>query len=337
MAIPSAVKVIGDAAEAAAQKAGMAGAPGVDAANPGDTPPLVVVPDPVATPVAKVDPDDYKERFSRYKTQTDQTITDLRASLAASQQTITALQGQVQTLGAQANAAPKADPATPVTLPADLSNDENYKAWLDRLPNDKSEYEDSFLRFQYGVYLAGQQGQQPNAGLEALEDKVNRVAQVQDKTAAQLYEEAMDVEFPDDQWIKLASGSDWQNFCQQQVSDVDARTYGAIVKEGSDSHSARTVTWVLKQYQQYQHTLDGSGGGTVVDDPLAAQVTPGGTGGGGGDPIQEANAKAMTYKLSEVTEFYKEVATGNKYTAEQAAAIEIQIQAAQAAGKIITG
>lgn len=336
MPIPTAVQKIGDNAEALAVEQGMTGAPGAPA-NPGESPPLAAVPDPAAQPATeKVDPDNYKERFSRYKTQTDQTIADLRGSLTASQQTITALQSQVQTLTAQAHAAP-ADPATPVTLPADLSNDPGYKAWFDRLPSEKGDYEDSHLRFLYGTYLAGQQGQKAPDNLAELEQKVDRVAQFQEKTAGQLYEEAMDHAYPNDAWISMASGPDWQDFCQDQVSPVDTRTYGAIVEQGSNSHSANTVIWVLQQYQKHLIALNSGDPGGKPADPLAGQLTPDGAGGGSGDPIEEVNAKAQTFTLSQVNEFYKEAATGNTYTPEQVSSIEKEIQAAQAAGKIIEG
>ena len=53
--------------------------------------------------------------------------------------------------------------------------------------------------------------------------------------------------------------------------------------------------------------------------------------------MDEINAQAETFTVTQVNEFFKDVATTKKYTAEQAVAIEESIKRAQAAGKIIQG
>jgi hypothetical protein len=339
MPLPSKVKEIGDAAEAAATAAGMkpASKPGIPAA---EKPAIAVVPEP-AKPGAqpKVDPDDYKERFSRYKTTTDQTIAELRQTLAQTQATLATVQGQNQNLMTKINVAPAADPDK---LAADdkAKDDAAYKTWLGNLPQSiKDEYTEDYLHDQYIIQTsaASQQSQASPDNLQQLEQKVERVAQFQEKTEGQLYEEQMDAAFPDDGWITMTQGEAWAQFLSKTVSPVDQRTYGEIVKQGNESKVANTVIWVLQQYKKHQLTLDKTQNTTETVDPLANQLTPEGAGGGGADPLAEINANTESFTSTQVNEFFKDVATTKKYSAEEAAAIEKKIIAADAAGKIIPG
>lgn len=328
MALPRAVQAIGDAAEAAAVQSGIKkGVPGAQAAEKL----------PVSVPAASGnDPENYRERFAgltrthqEYKQTTDAAMADLRSSLAISQQTITQLQSQVQSLTAQAQAAP----ANTVTT-ASSDDKAGFDKWFSQLPQKiRDEYDESYLKDQYDIQTIGKQYQSDSEGMSVLQQEINELKQYQAKTAGQLYEEAMDAAFPNDGWIKLASGSDWNDFCNQTVSPVDTRTYGKIVKQGSDSHNAATVTWVLRQYEKY---LTGLNGGTATANPVEGLLTPDGSGGGTGNPISEINAQAGTFTLSQVNAFYADRTKG-KYTPEEAASMERQIEAAHAAGKIIQG
>ena len=197
------------------------------------------------------------------------------------------------------------------------------------------EYEDSFWETQYIIQM-NSVATQSNAPDTALQNRINTLEQHQVLTDGQQYEKQMDAAYPDDAWIHMASGDDWQGFCAKQVSPVDTRTFGQVVKEGSESHQAETVIWVLKQYERHLLTLNADAASGKVD-PLTGLLTPGGSAGDGGDPISQINAQAETFTVTQVNEFFKDVATTKKYTAEQAAAIETQITAAQAAGKIIQG
>lgn len=328
MALPRAVQAISDAAEKAAVDSGIKGMPGESAGN------LLATPDPAAP---RNDPENYRERFAgltkthqEYKQSTEATMASLRASLATSQQTITQLQSQVQSLTAQANAAP----AGQVTN-ANSDNDAGFDEWFKSLPKRlQDEYDEGYLRDQYLIQTTANKGKPNSDGLSALQQKINQLESSQALTAGQAYEAAMDAAFPNDGWITMASGSDWNDFCRETVSPVDTRTWGQIVKQGSDSHNAASVIWVLKQYQQY---LSGLNGGTAPANPVESLITPDGSGGGTGNPIDSFNAQGTTFTLSQVNKFFKDVATGNKYTAEQAAAIEKQITAAHEAGKILQG
>lgn len=333
MSLPKAVQQIGDAAEAAAVKAGIK--PGGQPAPGEQQPAVAVVADP-APGGQKVDPDNYKERYSRYKATTDETISELRQTLAQTQATLADVQRQNQELITKLNTAPQPAAADPAS-PAEPDTDAAYKAWLDKLPQKiKDDYTEDYLRDQFIIQTSAA-GQRDNASpdnLSDLESRVNHIEQVAVKTEAQLYEEAMDEAYPDDAWITMTHDKKWGEFCAQKVSPVDQRTYGEIVKQGNETHTAQTVIWVLRQFEQYQSNLND--GGSAQPNPLESQLTPE-DGGDGGDPITEINAQAETFTVTQVNQFFTDVATTKKYTAEQAKAIEDSILKAQAAGKIIQG
>ena len=331
MPLPSAVQKIGDAAEAAAEQAGMK--TGGKPLQPVETASAVI------NEPAKVDPSDYKERYSRFKATTDNTIAELRQNIVERDQKLAAQNATISELRTQV-----AQKTTAQTIPekslAGTKEDPAYKTWFDNLSQHlKDEYTEDYLFDQFAIQqsLAPKQEKPAKSNdLSELETRVNNLAQFQEKTKAELYEDEMDTAFPNDEWITLANGPEWSKFCLQTVSAVDGRTYGDIVKQGSESHTAATVTWVLNQFKQHQKsTLEAN-----TDKPvnaLAGMVTPEGSGGGGGDPISEINAQAETFTQSQVTQFFNDVATTKKYSAEQAGAIEKQIMAAQTAGKIIQG
>ena len=99
------------------------------------------------------------------------------------------------------------------------------------------------------------------------------------------------------------------------------------------------VIWVLNQYKQ---SLDAkqSADATITQqqNPLEGLVSPeSATGGTGTDPISELSNQTESFTLSQVNQFFKDVATTHKYSAEQASEIEGRIKAAQAAGNILPG
>ncbi len=333
MPLPKAVQEIGDAAEAAATKAGM---------KPGSKPVVVetasskLVPVKTTNEPAKVDPGDYQTRYSNYKKATDQTITDLRQTLATTQATLSETQRQVhELLTANSNSAAK--PAEPVKSTAGTKDDPAYKLYLEKLPESiKNEYTEDYLFDQFIINsTAGAGSDQSDNDISKLETKLDNVIQDQNKTKKEIYYDEMDVAFPNDEWITLGNGSKWSEFCLKAVSPVDRRTFGDLVEDATNTLTSSTLIWVLNEYKQHLSTLDG-----VVEnevDPLLSQVTPEGAGGGGGDPVAEINARAETFTHSQVTQFFTDVATTKKYTAEEAGSIEKSILAAQAAGKIIPG
>jgi len=335
MALPQAVQKISDAAEAAAVESGIK--PGVKPVDAGGNP---VMQSQAAT-VTPIEPtqggEDWEKRFKGLTTthqQIKQQLDQAQSTIGANQQTIASLQQQVSQL-MNSQKAPAAEAVKP-------DQDAPYKAWLEKLPKKiKDDYDEGYLRDQFIIQssMTVKQPSQDNTGIDDLKQDVASVKQYMAKSQTQLYEDAMDQAYPDNAWINLASGDKWSEFCRKEVSPVDNRTWGEIVKEGSDSHRATTVIWVLKQYEAHQSELDpGDNADAVANNSLSGQLTPdAGTGSGGGDPIAEINAQAKTFTQSQVTQFFNDVATTNKYSAEDAKAVEMQIVAAQAAGKIIPG
>lgn len=332
MSLPKAVQAIGEAAEAAAVEAGI---------KQGDkpltrlveSPPLEIAPVNDPAPAKKVDPEDYKERFSRYKTSTDQTISELRTNLTQAQQTIAEVQKQNQELISQVtNLVATSQTSSPAAEKS--ADDAAYKAWLDKIPQRvKDEYTEDYLKDQYAIHKASapEAPKVDDSKYKDLESKVDNVAQFQKKTLAELYEDEMDRAYPNDAWISLTQEPRWAEFCRKKVSDFDTKTYGDVVKSASDSLSAKTVIRVLQQYQNELNTAN-----PELADPLLGQLTPEG-GSGSSDPVRESNAQTETITLSQVNQFFKDRATSDKYSAEEAIDIENRIKAAQAAGKIIQG
>lgn len=330
MGLPRKVQEISDAAEAAAQQAGMK--PGSQTSVQDN--PVTAAPD--KKPEAKVDQDDYKERFFRYKNSTDQTIADLRQTLGQVQNTLADAQRQNQEISSQLN---ELRNQKPDVLDKSTSNqaDAAYKIWLNKLPaHIKEEYQEDYLRDQYDLQMSFNTDKPApkNDDFDSLKQTVSEVKQYQEKTQAQLYEEAMDKAYPDDKWIKLTQTEDWGEFCAKRLSPVDQRTYGEIVDQGNKTHNANTVIWVLSEYEKHLQTLDSKKENVV--DPLAAHLTPE-TAGNGGDPIKSITEQTETFTLSQVNQFFKDIATTDKYTPEEAKVIEQKIIAAQAAGKILPG
>ena len=332
-ALPKAVQAIGDAAEQAAIDAGIkdGGKPAQAAHAPAEPAPAIN---------KKVDPDNYEERYKRYKATTDDTINDLRKQVSDLTNSVTQKKQHNSDL-VQKLAAASATPATATDTTSKTTADPNdnevaYKAWLDGLPQRiKDDYTEDYLRDQF-FFQSTAKGQQSAAvpdNLHELEAKVEKVEQFQEKTAAQLYEDAMDEAYPDDGWILATKEPEWGAFCAKTVSPADQRTYGAIVKAGNETHDATVVIWVLGQYQQYKSELEAVD--TQTADPRENLLTPEG-GGDGGDPIKELKANAETYTLSQVNQFYQDRTKG-KYTDEEFKAIEQSILRAQDAGNIIQG
>jgi len=325
--LPSQVEKIGKDAEALAIETGIK--PGSKPLKPVETSSAHI------NEPAKVDPSDYKTRYSNYKATTDVTIAGLRQELAATNATINELRNQVaqkQEVVASTTTAVKEESL------AGTRKDPAYLAYLDKLPESiKTEYAEDWLFDQFIIQTTAGGGGGQSEDLAALNSKIDNVVQFQEKTKYELYEEAMDSAFPNDEWIKDPRDKQWNDFCGQRVSAVDSRTYGQLVKEGSQSHTASTVIWVLNQYKQHLSTL--GAGDSVGDDAatiLESQLTPD-EAGGGSDPVIEINAQSETFKQSDVDKFFVEAATTKKYTAEEAKAIEIKIIAAHAAGKILPG
>lgn len=331
--LPSQVQKISDTAEAIAKETGMK--TGSKPETPASAQ-LAVVDDPAKG--SKIDQEDYKQRYVNYKKATDVTISELRSTLATTQATLAETQRQVQGLMNAGNKPAVTDTPATVDTSSELTKESPvYKEYLAKLPKSiTDEYTEDYLFDQF-VIQTSMNGytQGESSDLSALEAKVDGVVQFQEKTKGELYEEEMDIAFPNDEWIILASGEEWNQFCKQRVSEIDSRTFGQVAKQGNETKIAAEVIWVLNQYKTHLSTLETAN--TAVVDPLLNQLTPEGGGAGGGDPITELNAQAETFTSSQVTQFFTDCATTDKYTAEEAAAIEKSIMAAQVADKIIAG
>jgi len=329
MAIPSAVRKIGEQAEQAAVDAGIK--PGSQPAPSAGNPPVAAVPDPATEQGGPVEHEDWEKRFKGYKASTDQTIADLRQTLAQMQQTLANSQEQNQLLMSRLEAGTPAKPAE--STPTESSDDID----LSILPQSfRDEYDDGFLLNMGKMMNATMVNKLKSLQerLDAIDGNINQVVQTQDKTAVQVYQERLDAAFPNNAWVSMTSegNKNWAKFCSQSLSEFDSRTYNDIVGAAHEAKDADTVIRVLKTFQAWEQAL---GGGTESGvNPLAGQVTP--EGGGGGDPIDQIDSRTETFTVSQVNQFYKDSATG-QYSPEEAAAIEQRIIAAQKAGKIIQG
>lgn len=337
MKLPSAVQKIDDEINAAMNQSGAEKAPGtadiqsIDQQNkPVSSDP--VVSDPQETS-KKVDPENWKERFTRYKASTDKTIAELRQLVANTQATVAEMQRMNQEL--MAKTSQNTDTQTSNTP---IDDDETaYKAWLAKLPEHvRDEYEESFIRTQYEIAKATGSLNTSNPEFDQMKQEFNQIKEKQVKTDRQLYEEALDEAYPDDAWLNMAVGDEWNKFCMQQVSPVDSRSYGVIVEQGNNALDAKTVIWVLREYERYLQSNGNNKQNPDIEDPLDSMVTPENGAGAGADPIEDLGEKAESYTVSQVNQFFSDVTKG-VYTPEEAKAIETKIVAAQKAGKIVQG
>ncbi len=328
MALPKAVQAVKDQVEAAEKEATQQQQP---------VPAVQAVPDPAPAQVEPNQGDDWEKRFKGLVTthqQTKQQLEQAQATMAANQQTIATLQQQVsQLMQSNAQPAPAAE-QQPSAQPSGDDLEAGFKAYYDRLPqNIKDDYTEEYLRDQYVMRVAAEPAPAPQAPAPEIEQRLGSLEQRQEKSDAEKYEEAMDAAYPDDKWIKMTSGGDerWAAFCNQRISPVDERTYGQIVATASQAHDSASVIWVLKEYEK---TLDPEPSPGSMTEPLAGHLTPEGD-AGGGNAIQAITPQTQTFSTAQITKFYSDVAMGGKYTVEEAAQIEAQIQAAQQAGTIV--
>lgn len=318
MALPSAVQKIAD--EGAAFEAQMKeGAPAPAAAAPA-IPPADPSPAPTPAPVA---PENYKERYSRYKASTDQTISDLRQQIDALNVTVTNLNARLST--------PTPAPA-PDTSAADKA-EADYKAWLKMIMPDEKEqadYEDSFLRMQFRQFQAAKKVAAPAKPDTGLTDDIKQLKEDGALTKRQLFEERMDRAFPNDGWVIAADTPGWAEFLNGEAGEFDSRTRGEILNADLAANNSYGVTKMVNAWKR--HSADPKA--TPTPDPLAAHLTPDDA-GGGGTPT-DPNAQAPTFTESQVDQIYADK-TKKMYTPEEFAVLEKQIEAAYRAGTVAPG
>lgn len=330
MALPTAVQKISDNAEALAQEAiNKSGSQAQPAEGGQQAAPNA---DPAPKAQSDGDPGNWEGRFKNYKAATDSTISELRSTLSAVQATLAQTQQTNQQLSEQLMAAPSGDNPAPSATEKD---EKAYQDWLARLPeNMRDEYEDNYLRDQFAFLQSTTNPAAEGEVISTLKNQVEELTATQTRTKVERYEDALDEAYPGDAWINLTKEPEWNDFVGGQISPADRRTFGEVVGQGSASHDASTVIWVLQQYEQHKSALNS--GSNNAPNPLEMQLSPD-TAGAGSDAVASISEQAESFTLTQVNQFFTDVATTKKYTAEEAAAIEKSIQKAQAAGKIIQG
>lgn len=344
MPLPSAVQKIAENAERQAVEQGMKGAPGEapageqPAAQPTPAqPPIAVAPEP-GTPT-----DNWEDRYKNLRAKRDETIEQQGKQVVELQQMVAKSQERIDELLVRLDKA-TAQPE-PAIDPKDVK-EAAYQEWLNKIPKRFiDDYDETWLRDQFELQQYMAPNVQPSADpdlvkrLEAAEQRLKGLDQVQQKTAREQYEDDMDAAFPNDEWINLTSSSDesWIAFCNEVVSPVDTRSYGQVLEQAHNTADSRSAIWVLAQFKTQR---DGQGTDGDAGNPLDIHLTP--EGGSGGDPIQDLDAKTESFTATQVNDFYKQAAmdTGKpnpKYSPEEAKAIEMKIIAAQGAGKILPG
>lgn len=342
--LPSQVKAIGDAAESMAVKTGMK--PEIGKPGPVDTASSKLVAINTNEPANKGSSaqEDWELRYKNFKKVSDTTVSGLRSDLAKSQESLIESQRLYQDLlksSASSNVAASSENTVVENQPPSITRDSpEFQAYFKRLPEVlTNEYTEDYLFHQYimQVSAAPAAPQGNSEEVSRLEAKIDNVAQVQQKSNQDLYEEELDTAFPNDEWIITTASESFATFALTTVSDVDHRSYGQILNEGNQNLDAPAVKWVLNEFKKQSNSTLDNGAASSAND-LSSQLTPDGSGNGsGGDPVSQVNAQSETYTLTQVNQFFVDVATGTKYTAEEASSIEKSILAAQNAGKIIQG
>ncbi len=284
-----------------------------------------------AAEVKKASPvDDWEKRFKNYKVATDKSLSDLRNQLSSSQQQVTESQRQVQELIAKAQEAPVVS-----KIEDDKPGPKHGGIDIDSLPAEMREkYEDDFLismsqlSSHQMVGLVGDLQKQ----IDDLKGNVETVVTTQVKSARDLYYDELDDKMPD--WEQIGAEQGLNEYLINPVSDFDERQLKVVFDEANANGNAKTVLKILAAYKKTAATAV-SESAIESTNALDELASPEG-GNAPGSVIDDIGAHTETFTESQVNKFYAEV-TKNKYSPEEATAIETQIQAAQVAGKILQG
>lgn len=257
-------------------------------------------------PTEKVDPEDYKQRFSRYKASADKTIHELRTQLASEAQSSKQLRARMSLLEQKLTEAPKAD-ETP--------------AWKEQLSQDDLEYLDeetlAVVAKVSGAAvankLAAMQTQLDSLESDRRAEKDLRAEQAQHDIRAdfvnRLRSAVPDVnEIDNDQRF-----AEWLNGVDQ-LSGVERRR---LAEQAMHSFDVNRVASIYNEWKAVNGTQDHRE--SRVAPKRSADAAPVQTG--------------QTYSRSDIKQFYADKSLG-KYSDSEAKRIEQDIFAAQTQGRI---
>jgi len=286
-----------------------------------------------ASPAEVTDPpaENWETRFKNYKASTDETIRELRGDLSVSQQQITQSQQQVQELIAKAQ---EQKPA--LNSEDDPSKINNGEFDLDSLPADMREkYEDEFLLSMSKmnkVQMTGIIGDLQKR-LDNLEGSIDTVQTTQAKSARDLYYDELDDKEPN--WELIGAEQGLTKYLLEPVSEFDQRPLKVIFDEADANNDAKTVLKILAAYKKTGAVDPGVNNPQDNPNALDELVSPE-VGNVSGSVIDDIGVHTESFTESQVMKFYSDV-TKNDYSAEDAAAIESKIMAAQKSGNILPG
>ena len=303
MAIPKKVLEQGAEAERLAQEAGMKGAPAP--ANKSDTDPPATPAAPAAkldqgkpaegNPPAKVDPENYKERFSRMKQKYDNEVPAMREANLKMSGELEALRRQVTELMQQLQNSKAAGPAA--TAKTDGSISERIQSVL--TDDEKEHYSPEFMAMLGRVIAAGQVSQPADSTLET---RLNTLEKRAHETAEERFWRLIDQGVP--QWEQVQATDDFREYLN--VYDRKLKmTNGAALKKAQADLDADTAIAVFEDFMNKAPAS--ATPNPDPEDPREQHVMPVTTGAGDGGDIQD-NSATRRFTEAEITKFFNEVA-----------------------------
>ena len=333
MALPRAVQEANDLADRLANERGMKGAPGEQ--SPGNEPKPAAVQSvaPAEKQQERIDPTDYKARFSNYKRETDTTISEQRQEIAQLRQQFEDLRQQNSELASRLATA----------APAQTSAAQSGGGFsLDKIPQSlRDKYDDDYLGdlvMMSQAILANSGGQSSantdiDARLRAIEADTASNKAITRKTVRQLFYEELDEKVPE--WEVI--GADQQYYSWMDVTKVnppfDNRLAKDAYNEAMDNSNAPVIIALLKRFK----SETGWASTGLPRQNLEGMVTPQG-GSPSGSMADDLGQGAGVWTESAVNKFYVDVSKG-VYTRnpQEAQRIESEIKLATQQGKILPG
>ena len=338
--LPKAVREAQAAAERTAVELGMKGAPGAEPGTPAAQAEATATPAqpaaPAEQPRERIDPEDWKTRFSNYKRETDQTISELRQTNGSLQQQIADMQRQQSALIERLTAAE----AKPANTPAVSGSGGQFT--IDMIPEEiRDQYDDEFLGAVVKVaqLVSGSSSQSvPSdivARLNQIEASTSKLNTVAVKTAQQLFYDALDGAVPE--WERIGQDQQWYDWLKatQINPPFDRRTAQDVYEQAMEGKEAEHVIALLKRFKA--ETGWAISGTINQQSNLNSRVTPDGA-APGGTLSSDLGEGAGVWTESAINQFHTDITKG-RYRGREAEAQRIsnEIQLAFQQGKVVPG
>lgn len=286
MAIPSAVQKQGDLSDELAKQAeNPQPVAAVDVNEPAKSKEQNEPQKPTGSDKTKVDTDDYKERFIRFKQKHDIEVPALRQANAALQAKVDELQEQINSLKEQQLANSESNST------ADKSMSMRDRMLAAMTEEERENWSEDFIDLMAKMTQVAQESSSNKPDPE-IESRLANIEQLQQKTETELYWDAIDSGVPD--WQKIQETDEFAAYLQEYDPLLGA-VRGDALEETMVTLNAHKAIAIFDAFKKQQVSTTSQ----RPTNPMEALVTPDGAGGNDGTVEQ-----TRTFTVDFVTKFY---------------------------------